>query len=174
MVRSEELKYIENHYETPDDYIHYTEFSELTGHDLIPHFNNIPPDEWWDEIIYLVRPTKHLDEFDGKKHGVTVCQCVWEMTGKNTHGAVIHYLREVIKAGGVMPVCVRTQDGKITYLDGTHRVLANVQLGNEMIPVYSNREMEHWTTCWRPGMILEDGTLDMSYDFSNDGGVFSI
>jgi hypothetical protein len=68
-----------------------------------------------------------------------------------------------------MPADVKIEDGKITYLDGSHRVTAHIQLGNKMIPVYINREKHHWATCWRPGMILEDGTLDMSYDFSNEG-----
>jgi hypothetical protein len=178
MVRKEELKYIKEMYEEPDGYLHYTEFSEFLN--TSEWFDNIPPDDsWWDEICYLQRPISehfpHISKhhgFDGEEHGVTVCRCVWEMTGKNTHGAVVHYLREVIKAGGVMPVEVKIEEGKVTYLDGTHRVSANIQLGNEMIPVYINREKEHWTTCWRPGMILEDGTLSMRYDFSKEGGLF--
>ena len=164
MIRKEELKYIKEVYEEPDGYIHYTKFSEYVD---IDNFGIIPGIDDWDKIQYCVRPIDTLDEFDGEEHGVTVCRCVWEMTGKNTHGALVYYLREVIKAGGVMPVDVKIEDGKITYLDGSHRVIAHIQLGNEMIPVYINREKHHWVTCWRPGMILEDGTLDMSYDFSN-------
>jgi len=68
-----------------------------------------------------------------------------------------------------MPVEVKIENGKIIELDGTHRVAANIQLGNEMIPVYVNREKQVWATCWRPGMISEDGTLDMNYDFSKEG-----
>ena len=173
MVRQEELEYIKRLFEEPDGYIHYKRFSEYVN---IEGFNKIPDEDWWDEICYLQRPisehfphTSKLHGFDGEEHGVTVCRCVWEMTGKNTHGAVVHYLREVIKAGGVMPVDVKIEEGKIIELDGTHRVLANIQLGNEMIPVYINREKQHWATCWRPGMISEDGTLDMNYDFSKEG-----
>mgnify|MGYP003627499172 FL=1 len=166
MVRKEELQYIKEVYEEPDGYIHYTKFSEYV---VIDNFGIIPDIDHWDEIQYCIRPTKKESNFDGDEKGVTVCRCVWEMTGKNTHGALVYYLREVIKAGGVMPVDVKIEDGKITYLDGSHRVLANIHLRNEMIPVYINREKHHWVTCWRPGMILEDGTLDMSYDFSNEG-----
>jgi len=163
VVRKEELQYIKEVYEEPDGYIHYKKFSEYV---VIDNFGVIPDIDHWDEIQHCIRPTKNENEFRGDKKKVTVCQCVWEMTGKNTHGALVYYLREVIKAGGVMPVEVKIEDGKITYVDGTHRVLADIQLGNEMIPVYINREKQHWATCWRPGMILEDGTLDMSYDLS--------
>ena len=68
-----------------------------------------------------------------------------------------------------MPVNVNIKDGKVIYLDGSHRVLAHIQLGIQSIPVYLNREKHHWTTCWRPGMIMEDGTLNMKYDFSKEG-----
>jgi hypothetical protein len=170
MVRQEELEYIKRLFEEPDGYIHYKRFSEYVN---IEGFNKIPDEDWWDEICYLQRPisehfphTSKLHGFDGEEHGVTVCRCVWELTGKNTHEALITYQREIIKAGGVMPIEVKIEDGKVTYVDGTHRVLADIQLGNEMIPVYINREKQHWATCWRPGMILEDGTLDMSYDLS--------
>jgi|TARA_B100000287_G_scaffold18868_1_gene18887 hypothetical protein len=172
MVRKEELEYIKELFDEPDDYLHYTEFEKY----IQPNFNKIPDENWWDEVAYLYRPvsnyfshTSKKHGFDGKEHGITVCQCVWEMTGKNTHGAIVHYLREVIKAGGVMPVEVKIENGKIIELDGTHRVAANIQLGNEMIPVYVNREKQVWATCWRPGMISEDGTLDMNYDFSKEG-----
>ena len=67
-----------------------------------------------------------------------------------------------------MPVDVKIDDGSIYYLDGAHRVDAYLQLGIDLIPVYINRQKQCWATCWRPGMILEDGTLDMSYDFSNE------
>ena len=174
MVRKEELKYIERVFEEPDGYIHYKRFSEYVN---IYMFNKIPDEDWWNEVIYCERPTVDGGSFSlcffgaepsliKNKKGVTVCQCVWEMTGKNTHGALVYYLREVIKAGGVMPVDVKIEDGKVTDLDGSHRVIAHIQLGNEMIPVYINREKHHWATCWRPGMILEDGTLNMSYDLS--------
>jgi hypothetical protein len=166
VVRKEELKYIKEIYEEPDGYLHYTKFSEYVD---IDNFGIIPDIDHWDEIQYCTRPTHTEGQFDGIGRGVTVCQCVWEMTGKNTHGALVYYLREVIKAGGVMPVDVKIEDGKVTYLDGSHRVLANIHLKNDMIPVYINREKHHWVTCWRPGMILEDGTLDMSYDFSDEG-----
>ena len=175
-VRNEELKYIKRIFKEPDGYIHYKRFSEYVN---IEGFNKIPPEDWWNEICYLTRPVSKdflpLSKehgFDGKEHGVTVCRCVWELTGKNTHEALITYQREIIKAGGVMPVDVKIEEGKVTYLDGTHRVRANIQLGNEMIPVYINREKDHWVTCWRKGMILEDGTLDMSYDFSKEGVFF--
>lgn len=173
MVRQEELEYIKRLFEEPDGYIHYKRFSEYVN---IEGFNKIPDEDWWDEICYLQRPiSEHfphiskLHGFDGEEHGVTVCRCVWELTGKNTHEALITYQREIIKAGGVMPVDVKIEEGKIIYLDGSHRVTAHIHLGNEMIPVYINREKHHWVTCWRPGVILEDGTLDMSYDFSNEG-----
>jgi len=173
VVRKEELQYIKEMYEEPDGYLYYTKFSEYVS---IENFGIIPDIDHWDEIQYCVRPTKSESCFYGdrpslkkNKKGITVCQCVWEMTGKNTHGALVYYLREVIKADGVMPVDVKIEDGKVTYLDGSHRVLANIHLENEMIPVYINREKHHWVTCWRPGMILEDGTLDMNYDFSDEG-----
>ena len=173
MVRKEELEYIKEMYEEPDGYLHYTKFFE---HLDIETFGIIPSSDYWDEIRYCVRPTRSEPCFYGdrpslkkNKKGIPVCQCVWEMPGKNTHGSLVYYLREVIKAGGVMPVDVKIEEGKITYLDGAHRVHAQFHLGNEMIPVYINREKHHWVTCWRPGMILEDGTLDMSYDFSNEG-----
>jgi hypothetical protein len=176
VVRKEELEYIKEIYEEPDGYLHYLKFFDYV--EPCDNFGIIPDIDHWDEIQYCVRPISehfpHISKehgFDGEEHGITVCQCVWEMTGKNTHGALVHYLREVIKAGGVMPVDVKIEDGKITYLDGSHRVTAHIQLGNEMIPVYINREKQHWATCWRPGMILEDGTLDMSYDFSNEGPI---
>ena len=181
MVRKEELEYIKKVFsEKPDGFVHYRKF--MKTHDLA-QFNIIPDENytgsWWDKIRYCARPTSKYEEFNGNPYsnnssveagkGVTVCQCVWEMTGKNTHGALVEYLREIIKAGGVMPVDVKIEEGKIIYLDGSHRVTAHIHLGNEMIPVYINREKHHWVTCWRPGMILEDGTLDMSYDFSKEG-----
>ena len=173
MVRKEELEYIKEMYEEPDGYLHYTKFFEHLG---IETFGIIPSSDYWDEIQYCVRPTRSESCFYGdrpslrkNKKGITVCQCVWEMTCKNTHGSLVYYLREVIKAGGVMPVDVKIEDEKVIELDGTHRVLANIQLGNEMIPFHINREKLLWVTCWRPGVILEDGTLDMSYDFSKEG-----
>ena len=170
MIRKEELKYIKEVYEEPDGYLHYTKFfeTEAYNHVRIEDFCIESNIDDWNEILYCIRPTKNENEFRGDEKKVTVCQCVWEMTGKNTHGALVYYLREVIKAGGVMPVDVKIEDGKITYLDGSHRVTAHLQLGNEMIPVYINRDKHHWSTCWRSGMILEDGTLDMRYDFSNE------
>jgi len=181
MVRKEELEYIKKVFsEKPDGFVHYRKF--MKTHDLA-QFNIIPDENytgsWWHKIVYCVRPTsQHEKEFNGNPYtnnssveagkGVTVCQCVWEMTGKNTHGALVEYLREIIKAGGVMPVDVKIDDGSIYYLDGAHRVDAYLQLGIDLIPVYINRQKQCWATCWRPGMILEDGTLDMSYDFSNE------
>tara|TARA_B100001778_G_C18505257_1_gene591539 strand:- start:27 stop:536 length:510 start_codon:yes stop_codon:yes gene_type:complete len=166
MVRKEELDYIKKMYEQPDEYLDYKMFSEFVDTN---NLGFIPDESYWDEIAYLSRPTKEKSQFDGRVEGVTVCQCVWEMTGKNTHGALVYYLREVIKAGGIMPVNVNIKDGKVIYLDGSHRVLAHIQLGIQSIPVYLNREKHHWTTCWRPGMIMEDGTLNMKYDFSKEG-----
>ena len=101
MIRKEELQYIKEVYEEPDGYLHYTKFSEYI---TIDNFGIIPDIDHWDEIQYCERPTKKESNFDGISRGVTVCQCVWEMTGKNTHGALVYYVREVINSCGVMPV----------------------------------------------------------------------
>ena len=63
---------------------------------------------------------------------------------------------------------VKIPEGKVIF-DGTR---AGDKTGKDLLGklrVYINRDKHHWSTCWRSGMILEDGTLDMSYDFSSEG-----
>ncbi len=173
-IKDKELEYIKKIYlEEPDDYLHYTKFEYVvdihrSGKKPYMDCNN---QKYYNQVYYHKRPIfkdDQLIETIGEYTGQTVCRCVFEVTGRTSHGAVIDYLRQVIKSGGIMPIKINVDDGMVIEegFDGTHRLFANIQLGIEYIPAYINRDNTHWGSCWRPGWVLEDGTVDMSVDYS--------
>ena len=59
-----------------------------------------------------------------------------------------------------------TPETEANYEKYTNTKIHTINYLIKLLYLYINREKQHWATCWRPGMILEDGTLDMSYDLS--------
>jgi hypothetical protein len=118
-----------------------------------PHFlekRNFRPTEDW------LNQEPHLNHKFKNRRGA-VCLCVWEKFGKVTNRALVDYFKLIIPEVD-LPLDVSSG---MAVIDGRHRLLAYREL-DKLCPIYINRNRVKFGYCWRPGVVYNDGKINLT------------